>query len=150
MSSLRCSVLMTTRRVPVESHSVGRVRPCVRSYGPRRESTRNAAWARCAAVVGRLWGAQIGAPIEAQRSGFDGERRSKGAQWGMPAGRFPRSGLCTDEGHRRDAPLGRMPTLLGGASIASGYTPPALAEALPRPPCPLKGERKEHNAEKEN
>ncbi len=42
-------------------------------------------------------------------------------------------------GHRRDAPLGRKPTLLGGASIASGYTPSALAGALPRHPLPLKG-----------
>ena len=117
--------------------SSGRVRPCVRSCGAGRECTRSAAWTRCAAVVGHLWGAQTGVPIEAQRSGFDGERRSKGAQWGMLAGRFPRSGLCSDEGHRRDAPLGRMPTLLGGASIASGYTPPALAGALPRhPPAP--------------
>ena len=112
--------------------------------------TRNVARTRRAAFVGRSWGAQIGVPIEAQRSGVDGERRSKGAQWGMPAGRFPRSGLCSDEGHRRDAPLGRMPTLLGGASIASGYTPSALAGALPRPPYPLKGERKEFNAEEEN
>ena len=52
-------------------------------------------------------------------------------------------GLCepfvgeTTFHHGRDAPLGRMPTLLGGASIASGYTPPALAGALPRhPPAP--------------
>jgi hypothetical protein len=35
--------------------------------------------------------------------------------------------------------LGRKPTLLGGASIASGYTPPALAGALPRLPLPPKG-----------
>ena len=35
--------------------------------------------------------------------------------------------------------MGRMPTLLGGASIASGYTPSALAGALPRPPLPPKG-----------
>ena len=32
-----------------------------------------------------------------------------------------------------------MPTLLGRASIASGYTPSALAGALPRHPLPLKG-----------
>ena len=32
-----------------------------------------------------------------------------------------------------------MPTFLGGASIASGYTPPALAGALPRPPLPPEG-----------
>ncbi len=35
--------------------------------------------------------------------------------------------------------MGRKPTLLGGASIASGYTPPALAGALPRLPLPPKG-----------
>ena len=35
-----------------------------------------------------------------------------------------------------------MPTFLGGASIASGYTPPALAGALPRHPLtPEGGER---------
>ena len=34
-----------------------------------------------------------------------------------------------------------MPTFLGGASIASGYTPPALARALPRHPLPPEGGR---------
>lgn len=42
----------------------------------------------------RRWAAALGASIETQRSGFDGERRGKGAQQGMPAGRFLRSGLC--------------------------------------------------------
>ena len=44
-------------------------------------------------IFGFFWN-----PIEAQRSGFDGERRGKGAQWGMPEGRFPWSGLCPDDG----------------------------------------------------
>ena len=47
----------------------------------------------------------------------------------------------TRRGHRRDAPLGRMPTRLGGTSIASGYTPSALAGALPQHPLPLKGSK---------
>ncbi len=39
-----------------------------------------------------------GAPIEAQRSGFDGERRRKGADEECPSGRSEGSGLCVDEG----------------------------------------------------
>ena len=50
-------------------------------------------------------------------------------------------GRSSERGHRRNAPMGRMPTLLGGASIASGYTPPALAGAMPRHPLPLKGRK---------
>ena len=42
----------------------------------------------------------------------------------------------TGQGHRRDAPLGQRSPPSGGASIASGYTPPALAGALPRHPQP--------------
>ena len=49
------------------------------------------------------------------------------------------SGISSDEGHSQKRPDGGMPTFLGGASIASGYTPPALAGALPRPPCPPRG-----------
>ena len=46
------------------------------------------------------------------------------------------SGISSDEGHSQKRPDGGMPTFLGGASIASGYTPPALAGALPRHPLP--------------
>ena len=59
---------------------------------------------------------------------------------------YPQCGqsLCrpkgsAQRGQRRCVPSGRMPTLLGGASIASGYTPSALAGAKPRRPLPLKG-----------
>ena len=38
-----------------------------------------------------------GAPAEAQRSGFGGERTSKGAQWMPGERRAERSGLCEDE-----------------------------------------------------
>ena len=62
--------------------------------------------------------------LPAERTGAFGAKRYK---W------------STRRGHRRDAPLGRMPTHLGGASIASGYTPSALAGALPQHPLPLKG-----------
>ena len=44
-------------------------------------------------------------------------------------------------GQCRNAPLGRMPTLWGRISIASGYTPSALAGALPRHPLPLKARK---------
>ena len=47
----------------------------------------------------------------------------------------------TGKGQCRGAPLGRMPTLWGGASIASGYTLSALAGAEPRHPLPLKGSK---------
>ena len=108
-----------------------------------------------------------GAPTATQRSSCGGERRSSGMSEfsarrdgteGYEARddekqdkihhRFPQCGQLRNStggapspGHRRDAPLGRMPTHLGGASIASGYTPSALAGALPRPPCPRKGEK---------
>lgn len=42
-------------------------------------------------------GRLCGGPMRAQRSGSHGERRGKGAQWGMPEGCSPRSGLCPDE-----------------------------------------------------
>ena len=35
--------------------------------------------------------------MRAQRSGSQGERRGKEAQWEIPEGCFPRSGLCPDE-----------------------------------------------------
>ena len=38
------------------------------------------------------------APVEAQRSGFDGERRGKETQRGMPKGCSAWSGLCPDDG----------------------------------------------------
>ena len=37
---------------------------------------------------------------------------------------------------------------MGGASIASGYTPAAFAGAEPRHPLPLKGRRKETEMQK--
>ena len=49
-------------------------------------------------------------------------------------------------------PVGVEAHPFGGASIASGYTPPALAGALPRLPLPLKGrksavQKEAHHAE---
>ena len=60
--------------------------------------------------------------------------------WATVAGSgfLPKNGSVTAG---RNALLGRKPTHLGGASIASGYTPPALAGALPRHPLPLKGRK---------
>ena len=49
------------------------------------------------------------------------------------------SAKCPGQGQCRGAPLGRMPTLLGGASIVSGYTPSAFAGAMPRHLLSLKG-----------
>ena len=64
--------------------------------------------------------------------------------WAIVAesGFLPRNGSVTAD---RNA-------LLGGASIASGYTPPALAGAFPRHPLPLKGrkdavQKEAHHAE---
>ena len=53
--------------------------------------------------------------------------------WAIVAesGFLPRNGSVTAD---RNA-------LLGGASIASGYTPPAFAGALSRLPLPLKGRK---------
>lgn len=42
-------------------------------------------------------GRLCGGPMRAQHSGSHGERRGKGAQWEMPEGCFPWSGLCPDE-----------------------------------------------------
>ena len=44
-----------------------------------------------------------GAPDEAQRSGFGGERRSKGAERCLPAGQEEQSGLCDDESGEDEA-----------------------------------------------
>ena len=43
---------------------------------------------------------------------------------------------------QQDAETRGLPTLWGGAIIASGYTPDALAGALPLHPGPYRGERK--------
>ena len=55
-------------------------------------------------------GRLCGAPMRAQRSGSHGERRGKEAQWGIPEGCFPRSGLCPDD----VPPTARMVLTLAG------------------------------------
>ena len=122
-----------------------RIRPCVRSRGAGRECVRNAARTRRAPFTGRLrgganrdprrnpakrlqWGknAQKGPPQSRPLALWgEEEQRSGGEDCPPSAGDPSRSVFCSDD----------------GASIASGYTPSALAGALPRPPYPLKGEK---------
>ena len=89
--------------------------------------------------------------------GRSGQKCPAGAKYargprGNPAKRFPWGEEAQRNERvfppRKTSDMKLVPTM-GGASIASGYTPDALARAKPRHPQPPRG-RKEFNAEKEN